>query len=462
MLRAPSRVRTDYKPEPPPPSRRLRWFALGLVIPGLGGLIAVSTRDAGGTQQTAPLQVPIDVVASDPIPTSPPIVAALPRKVDPPLPQYDSVTLKVASGDTLDALFMAHNLDRTDLARMLEVEGVGQPLRLLRPGDEILVRHDAGRISELERRLDEVRRLSIRRGDDGFSAQIVEDEIERQLRHAQGKIESSLFEAGLRAGLSERLIMSLAGIFAWDVDFVLDIRHGDEFVVVYEEIWRDGELHGIGHVIAAEFVNNGRTFRAVRFVDPTGRADYYTPDGRSVRRAFLRAPVDFSRISSNFNLQRLHPIFKTVRPHRGVDYAAPAGTPVRAAGDGIVDFRGSKGGYGNAIILRHGGNVTTLYGHMSRFGDRARTGSRVQQGQIIGYVGQTGYATGPHLHYEYRLNGVHRNPRTVQLPQAEPIKSELRKAFLTAAAPLLTHLDAAKRTQMADAAPPNAPQTPGL
>ena len=450
----------DYKPEPVRPElprqlrSRLKWFALGLGVPALGVLLAMSARNAGGTQQQARIASTPLVSARLELPgTEPALPPALPSApaAAPAAPavQATLLALKVARGDTLDGLFRTHGLDRRDLASMMLVKDVARPLQLLRPGDEILVSHDAGSVLSLDRRLDETRRLSVTRSGADFTAQILEDAIERRLQHARGRIDSSLFEAGMRAGLSDRLVMQLAGIFAWDIDFVLDIRRDDEFAVVFEEIWRDGALQRTGEVVAAEFVNAGRVFRAVRFVDPTGRADYYAPDGRSMRKAFLRAPVDFSRISSNFNLKRLHPIFKTVRPHRGVDYAAPAGTPIKAAGDGKVIFRGQNGGYGNAVVLQHGGNITTLYGHMSRFADGARAGARVRQGQTIGYVGQTGYATGPHLHYEYQLNGVHRNPRTIPLPQAEPISSEYREDFLTASAPLLTRLDVVKRTQLA-------------
>jgi murein DD-endopeptidase MepM/ murein hydrolase activator NlpD len=186
-------------------------------------------------------------------------------------------------------------------------------------------------------------------------------------------------------------------------------------------------------------------------VDADGRADYYTPDGRSMRKAFIRAPVDFTRISSAFNPNRRHPILNTIRAHRGVDYAAPAGTPVKAAGDGKVIFRGRKGGYGNAVVIQHGGNITTLYAHMSRFG-KYGVGKRVQQGDVIGYVGATGLATAPHLHYEYRLNGVHRNPRTVELPQADPIKKEYLADFRAKSEPLLHELANYKHTQLAMAA----------
>jgi murein DD-endopeptidase MepM/ murein hydrolase activator NlpD len=257
---------------------------------------------------------------------------------------------------------------------------------------------------------------------------------------AHGIIDSSLFESGVEAGLSDKLIMNIAGIFAWDVDFVLDIRGGDHYYVQWEEIWQDGEFVTDGEIVVAEFNNDGRQHQAIRFVDDNGRSDYYTPEGNSVRKAFLRSPVDF-RVSSSFNPNRLHPVLKTRRPHRGVDYAAPNGTPIKAAGDGKVIFRGVKSGYGNVVILQHGGNITTLYAHMSRFASSARTGSRVRQGQTIGYVGATGMVTGAHLHYEYRLNGVHRNPRTVKLPQAEPIAEKYREQFLAAAHPILRELE---------------------
>ena len=248
--------------------------------------------------------------------------------------------------------------------------------------------------------------------------------------HAHGVIDSSLFLAARDIGISDTLIMNLAGIFAWDVDFILDIRSGDTFTLLYEERWQDGEKLSDGEILAAEFTNNGKTFHAVRFEDPDGNSGYFTPDGHSVRKAFLRAPIAITpRVTSSFNPRRLHPVKKKVLPHKGVDYSAPTGTPIKAAGDGKVIFRGRKGGYGNAVILQHGGNITTLYGHLSKFNKRTRHGARVKQGQIIGYSGATGTVTAAHLHYEYRVNGVHRNPRTVKLPKAEPVASQYRELF---------------------------------
>jgi murein DD-endopeptidase MepM/ murein hydrolase activator NlpD len=280
----------------------------------------------------------------------------------------------------------------------------------------------------------------IQRTGGSFEAQIVERELDTRKIHANGVIDSSLFLAAADAGVSDRTIMNLAGIFAWDIDFVLDIRKGDSFTVIFEEILRDGKRVAEGEILAAEFVNQGERFRAVRFETPEGRADYFTPDGRSVRKAFVRAPLSFSRISSNFNPRRKHPKLNTIRAHKGVDYAAPSGTPVKSAGDGKIVFRGRKGGYGNAVIVQHGGNITTLYAHLSKFA-RSRSGSRVRQGQVIGYVGATGLATGPHLHYEYRRNGVHLNPRTVKLPDAEPLDSTYQGDFESVANPLLEQLE---------------------
>jgi murein DD-endopeptidase MepM/ murein hydrolase activator NlpD len=270
---------------------------------------------------------------------------------------------------------------------------------------------------------------------------MLEHKITKKRRIAEGRIKSSLYMAGADAGVSDRVIMNLAGIFAWDIDFILDIRTGDEFRVIVEELYRDGKRIAEGEILAAEFTNQGEVFRAIRYETSAGQASYFTPDGRNMRKAFLRAPLSFSRISSNFNPNRRHPVLNTIRAHKGVDYAAPHGTPIKAAGDGKIIFRGVKGGYGNTVILQHGGNITTLYAHMSNFDKKARNGTRVKQGQVIGYVGQTGLASGPHLHYEYRKNGAHLNPRTVKLPNASPIDASLKADFLRAAAPLIDQLN---------------------
>jgi murein DD-endopeptidase MepM/ murein hydrolase activator NlpD len=473
-----SPLRHDYKPsagKKPKKRNALPWFAAGLGIPLLAIALVLSQPDAPADEKpvrdptpfTAESEARANVVDNDielaEIPEM--TVARMPDEAfvqnerapepvpgfHPPLalpPEYDQLQLTIKRGDTLDQLFRRNNLSLADLAMMVKLPEAAPHLKKLIPGDELSIEHDEGYLISLYRELDMTSALAVTKEDSGFIAQIIERPIEIRKKRAYGRIESSLFESALDAGLPDKTVMNLAGIFAWDVDFVLDIRTGDDYYVLYEQIYQDGEYVSDGEIIAAEFNNNGRTIQAIRYVDKSGRADYFTPEGQSVRKAFLRAPVDF-RVSSSFNPNRRHPVLKTVRPHRGTDYAAPSGTPIKAAGDGKVIFRGVKSGYGNVVILQHGGNITTLYAHMSKFASSARNGTRVRQGQTIGYVGKTGLVTGVHLHYEYRLNGVHRNPRTVKLPQAEPIKDEYRDDFLASVEPILDELLQYKRTQVA-------------
>ena len=384
-----------------------------------------------------------ELVAEPAVYTGEPLVWALE-------PEYEILTLTIRSGDTLDQLFRKHQLDIGHLATIARLDAAGKQFRKIKPGDVFEITHDEGQVVRMYSALNLTSALQVEREESGYTAKLIERPIEKRKRHAYGVIENSLYESAAAAGLSDKVIMNIAGIFAWDVDFVLDIRSGDNYYVQYEEIWQDGEFVTDGDIVVAEFNNNGRSSQAIRFVDDSGRSNYFSPDGHSVRKAFLRSPVDF-RVSSSFNPNRRHPVLKTVRPHRGVDYAAPRGTPIKAAGDGKVIFRGVKSGYGKVVILQHGGNITTLYAHMSNFAAKARLGTRLRQGQTVGFVGKTGLVTGVHLHYEYRLNGVHRNPRTVKLPQADPIASEYRQRFFATAAPLLEELEQFRNTQLATA-----------
>jgi murein DD-endopeptidase MepM/ murein hydrolase activator NlpD len=489
----------DYKSSSHARPKKLRpwqWFACGLGLPLLIVIGALATGGAESSDATLVTEMPTvpDVTAGDStallalaeiekpeaateeaaesLPAGPAATAAEepasaqldaaaetsaanvdtefhPPLVLPPAPSYDLVTHTIRSGDTLEKLFRKEKISLQDLARIVQLPEASDYLAKLRPGDTFEIKHDNGKLISLYRELNLVRALEISRHDDRFAATLIDRPIDVRRNHAYGRIETSLFESAAAAGLPDKLIMNLAGIFAWDVDFVLDIRSGDDYYILYEEIWQDGKFVTTGEIIAAEFNNAGRTNHAIRFVDRDGRSDYFTPEGRSVRKAFVRAPVDFTRISSNFNPRRKHPVLNTIRAHKGVDYAAPKGTPIKAAGDGKVIFRGRKGGYGNAIILQHGGNITTLYAHMTSFAKNAQNGRRVKQGQTIGYVGSTGLATAAHLHYEYRVNGVHRNPRTVALPQADPIRAEYRDEFIASAQPILDELNRYKRTQIA-------------
>jgi len=352
-----------------------------------------------------------------------------------------TIDVIVTRNDTLDRIFRRLRLNLADLAWARSLPGVRTRLDRLQPGESLHLTHREGELFGLERRLNDAQTLKVSRDGQGLRADVLENALETRLRTVRGTIDSSLFEAVEAAGAHDQTAVELADIFGWDVDFVLDVRTGDAFAVTYPEIWRDGTYLRDGPIEAALFVNQGREYRAVRYADPDGHSHYYTPDGKSLHKAFLRTPVEFTRVSSRFNSARFHPILHRIRAHRGVDYAAPTGTPVHAAGDGRIRFAGIMGGYGNLVEIEHSRSVTTVYGHLSRFARGTRPGEHVTQGTVIGYVGMTGLATGPHLHYEYRVNGVHQNPQTVRLPAAAPIEARWRSDFLSHSAPLLATLD---------------------
>ncbi len=262
-------------------------------------------------------------------------------------------------------------------------------------------------------------------------------------------VEGSLFASAKRAGLSDKLIMDLAHIFAWDIDFAQDIKPHDSFQILYEEKYVEGVKVGTGNILAATFKGQQKQHSAIRFTTRDGQTDYYTANGVPVRKAFIRTPVKFSRVSSPFNLHREHPVLHKIRAHKGVDYAAPRGTPVKAAGDGVLHFIGRQGGYGKVIEIQHGQRYSTLYAHLANFAPKLREGMRVKQGQVIGTVGSTGLATGPHLHYEFRIDGVHHNPITVALPQSSPITAQDRHRFFAHAELLLNHMARQKTIMLA-------------
>jgi murein DD-endopeptidase MepM/ murein hydrolase activator NlpD len=385
--------------------------------------------------QTPEADAPPRPLRADAAPVVPPAIAQ-------PASVGATVEVTVGRNDTLDGIFRRMALDKADLAAIRQLPGIRQALDFLKPGDAIRLRHTDGAIEELTRKVSETQTLKVVREDTGFTAKMIDEPVETRIRTATTTIDSSLFQAAEAADISDTVALKLANVFAWDIDFVLDLREGDRFTAVYEQIYQNGKYLRDGELLAAEFVNNGKEYRAVRFVTESGAASYYTPDGLPMRKAFLRAPVEFTRVSSVFNPHRMHPILNLIRGHMGTDYAAPIGTPVHAAGDGRVSFAGRRGGYGNAVVLAHSNSVSTLYGHMSRFARDLRIGGHIQQGQIIGYVGMTGLATGPHLHYEYLVNGVHKNPQTVRLPGAEPLRTEALRKFRSETASLLADLSA--------------------
>ncbi len=358
-----------------------------------------------------------------------------------PEPTIEWKSFKVKSGDSLYKIFRRAGLSPQQLASVTN-DIKDKSWAQLYPGEHLEFGFQESDFTALKIHRSQLEKWHIQRTDGGNFA-IEKELIAPEVLHAyaEGSIESSLFLDGKRAGMSDTMIMELANIFGWDIDFILDIRKGDSFRLVYEEKFLDGEKIGDGAILSAQFVNQGKTFTAVRYEDSTGRVNYYTPEGDSMKKAFRRSPLDFARISSHFNLKRKHPVLHKIRAHRGTDYAARTGTPIKATGDGKVIFAGRKGGYGKVVIIQHGQSISTLYAHMNSYRKGIRTGKRVSQGQVIGYVGSTGMATGPHLHYEFRVNGIHKNPVTVSLPKAQPVAKKELKRFKTHATLAVSQLE---------------------
>lgn len=362
--------------------------------------------------------------------------------------KWHETTIK--AGDNMALIFARTGFKPSQLHEIVSMGEKVASLKRIKPGQTIRIRrNESNEILELRQVMSETKSLQVIRKNNQLHAATIEQALEPRKAYTTGVINQSLYLSAQQSGMSDNLIMELAAIFGWDVDFALDIRKGDQFTVIYEELFLGDRKIRDGNIIAAEFINQGKTYQAILFTDPNGNSNYFTPEGYSMRKAFLRSPVDFRRISSHFQRERWHPVLGKKRPHKGVDYAAATGTPIKAAGDGKIVFRGRKGGYGHTIILRHGNNITTLYAHMSSYKRGLSNGSRVKQGQVIGYVGKSGLATGPHLHYEFQVNGVHRNPLTVKLPHADPLPDRYHAQFKQMAQPLIAQLQLYKDSQLA-------------
>ena len=410
-------------------------------LAGLRPIDADSTvMDASGAQQAG---------QSGPVPIAAPLNESAEADLSMAWPEaeareasrQDWQPITVESGDNLALIFSRLGLGPGLLHRIMSLGEAVSRLKKLRPGQLLYFHIDADELLGLEYEIDLTHTLKLVKEGDDYSVEIIAEELKSVVRHVNATIKDSLFLSGRRAGLSDNLIMQLAAVYAWDIDFALDIRAGDSFSLIYEEQYKDNVKVAEGPVLAAEFINRDKPLRAVRYAHADGRIDYYSDTGEAMRKAFLRTPVNFTRISSRFNLRRLHPILNKIRAHRGIDYAAPIGTPVRATADGAVVLAGTKSGYGKTIILKHGGRYSTVYAHLHRYAKGIRAGQPVKQGQTIGYVGQTGLSTGPHLHYEFRIDGAHRNPLTVELPRAESINKKRLPEFQKSIAPIMAELD---------------------
>lgn len=358
-------------------------------------------------------------------------------------PQTLWEAVKVRGGDTLARILTSRGHAPLTIHNIVESGPAARELASIKAGATLNVATDTrGELREITYAPDPYRVVNVRRNENGaFESTVVEKPTVTVTRFAEGIVVDSLFGAGKQAGVSDTVILEMADAFGYDIDFALEVQQGDTFRVMYEEILVDGVRVRDGLVLAAEFVNRGTTYRAVHYKTADGRGGYYTPDGMAMRRAFLRTPVDFARISSRFSRARMHPVLHTMRAHKGVDYAAARGTPVKATADGSIQYAGNKGGYGRVVILRHGNQQTTLYAHLDRFARNIRSGGRVKQGQVIGYVGSSGLASGPHLHYEFQVSGRHVDPLKVKTSQAAPIAAAEKQAFLAEAGRLVAMLD---------------------
>ncbi|MXY55735.1 MAG: peptidoglycan DD-metalloendopeptidase family protein [Gammaproteobacteria bacterium] len=404
----------------------------------LTGLVWIAS---GVTPQHANAASELIVTPAPPKPSQHAVVPS-----PPPPPNLETFTAEVRPGDNLSTIFHRHGLAARDLHLLVESGQLGKRLAKLYPGYEIEFGRDAERnLVHLEYRPGPWETVKFQRVGDEFEGSSKVNEPDAVRNYAHATIDHSLFRACQRAGLGDAFAQRLEGVFKWDIDMFLDIRKGDEFHVLYEEQQLDGEFMGFGAILAAEFVNQDRSYKAVRYIDSAGNASYYSPTGENLRKVFLRAPLEFSRISSTFSRNRLHPLWKRMMPHLGIDYAAPSGTPVKAAGAGVVTARSKSSSKGNYIVIKHGERYQTKYLHLSRFAPGIALGTRVDQGRVIGYVGATGWATGPHLHYEFLVDGVHTNPSRVALPPAEPIDAAERERFDASTSALLGSLASHKK-----------------
>ncbi len=359
-------------------------------------------------------------------------------------------TERIQPGDTVAALMQRLNIKDAAASNYLRNSVEAKPFRKLPAGHEVQAETDAsGALISLSYLGDQGAQITIKKQGDAFSSTTVAAQLEKRLFVRTGEIKTSLYAATDAAGMPEAAANQLTQIFNGDIDFHHDLKRGDKFTVVYETTYSNGALVQTGKIQAAEFINRGQTYRAVLFQTDATHSDYYTPEGKSLKKAFLRSPIAFSRISSGFTMARFHPILNEWRAHKGVDFAAPMGTPAKATADGQVAFDGVQSGYGNVVILQHQGNLSTVYGHLSRFAKGLHKGERIRQGDVIGYVGMTGMATGPHLHYEFRVNGQQHDPMSVALPNALPISSDKRVAFKSLANKFIASLNQLRNTNLA-------------
>lgn len=356
----------------------------------------------------------------------------------------------VESGDNLAVIFKRLKLNHKILHQIMELGDKTESLEDLNPGQKIEFQIDKdGVLQKLKYEPNVSEIITVEKQDDQYTVNSEEAPITLETAHQSAIINHSLYSAAKKANIPNKITDQLIRVFGWSIDFKRQLQSGDSFSVIYQKKLRDGKVVGMGDIVAANFFHKNKTYTALRYQLPNGKVGYYTPTGQNMVKAFLRAPLNYQRITSSFNPKRRHPILHILRPHYGVDFGAPRGTPIEAAGDGRISYLGYKGGYGKYIRIRHNQKYATCYGHMSKFAKGLKRNSWVKQGQIIGYVGSTGLSTGPHLHYEFRIYNKPRNPLTVALPQASPIPTKDKKDFANKAQPLIASLDQYRQTMLA-------------
>jgi murein DD-endopeptidase MepM/ murein hydrolase activator NlpD len=421
----------------PESKKKLRWFVALSTLPLLGvvtafGLVPQSDLDLTSTQ------VAIEEIALPKVTVDETAAASYWRNE------------RVQRGDTVDELLRRLSIEDAAASAYLRKSADAESFRKLPVGTEVQAETTAtGGLIALRYLGDNSAQILIDKQDSAFHTKILPAQLENRLFVRTGDIKTNLYAATDEAGMPEAAANQLNELFSGDIDFHHDLRKGDKFTVVYEMTYSNGALLHTGRIQAAEFINQGHTYRAVYFQKDAQHGDYYTPEGKSMHKAFLRSPVEFSRISSGFTTARFHPILKKWRAHKGVDFAAPIGTRVKVTADGIVSLVGKQNSYGNVIMVNHQGRYTTVYGHLSRFAKGLHQGQRVAQGDVIGYVGMTGWATGPHLHYEFKVNGQQHDPLRVALPDAKPIDSTYLAAFQPVANDFVARLNLLRNTNLA-------------
>lgn len=416
---------------------KLRWFVTLSTLPLLGVVTAfgiMQQTDAGSRE----LKTVIEEIALPSTATAADSSTSFWRSE------------RIQRGDTIAELLRRLNVEDQNASEFLRKHKSAEGLRQLAVGREVQAETDVnGALLALRYMGNDANQVIIEKNGNSFKARTSAALVEKRIQVRTGEIKSNLFAATDEAGLPDPVANQMSEIFGGDVDFHRDLRKGDKFTVIYEMNYINGEPARTGRILSAEFVNHGRAYRAAYFQTTEFTGDYYSPEGKSMRKAFLRSPIEFSRVSSGFSKSRLHPVLNKWRAHKGVDYAAPIGTKVKVTSDGVVSFVGKQGGYGNVVLVNHQGHFTTVYGHLSRFASSIKKGQKLGQGQIVGYVGMTGMTSGPHLHYEFRQSGVQRDPLKVALPDGKPISEAQRTAFEETTRNLFGQLDTFRNTRIA-------------